>query len=103
SHDVAVMTIPFDATTRTIIDGRTNGFCKLVVDRESRQILGCHVVGDRAVEITQVAAVAINSGLTVDGLAEVPFSFPTYTGVLGRTAAGAARQLNLAPEWQSSQ
>ena len=33
SHDVVVTTIRFDETTRTIIDGRTTGFCKLIVDR----------------------------------------------------------------------
>jgi dihydrolipoamide dehydrogenase len=37
----------FDETARTIIDGQTAGFCKLIVDRESRAILGCHVVGER--------------------------------------------------------
>ena len=29
--------VHFDATTRTIIDGRTFGFCKLIVDREDAQ------------------------------------------------------------------
>ena len=55
--EVVVAKIGFDSTTRTIIDGRTFGFCKLIVDSKTRQILGCHVVGERAVEITQVAAV----------------------------------------------
>jgi hypothetical protein len=32
-HDVSVAVVHFDATTRTIIDGRPTGFCKLVVDR----------------------------------------------------------------------
>ena len=101
-HDVVVASIPFDSTTRTIIDGRTNGFCKLVVDRSTRRILGCHVVGERAVEITQVAAVAMNSGLPIDQLAHVPFSFPTYTGVLGRAAAKVARELNVASDPRAS-
>ena len=51
----------FRATTRTIIDGRTDGFCKLLVDRATRTILGCHVVGERAVEIVQVVAIAMSS------------------------------------------
>jgi dihydrolipoamide dehydrogenase len=56
-------------------------------------------VGERAVEITQVAAVAIASGMQVDDLAQVPLSFPTYAGVLGRVAAKVTRQLNLRPIW----
>jgi dihydrolipoamide dehydrogenase len=95
THDVVTAIINFNSTTRTIIDGRTFGFCKLIVDRETRQILGCHVVGERAVEITQVAAVAMSGNMRVDDLARVPLSFPTYAGVLGRVAATVSRQLNL--------
>ena len=94
-HEVVVGRIDFDSTTRTIIDGRTYGFCKLITDRGSRQILGCHVVGERAVEIIQLAAVAMAANMRVDELAQVPLSFPTYGGVLGRAAATVTRQLNL--------
>jgi len=93
--EVLVAKISFDSTTRTIIDGRTFGFCKLIVDSNTRQILGCHVVGERAVEITQIAAVSMAARMRVDDLAQVPLSFPTYAGVLGRAAAQASRTLNL--------
>ena len=100
SHDVLTALVRFDATTRTIIDGRTIGFCKLIADRPTHKILGCHVVGERAVEIAQVAALAIAAGMRVDELARVPLSYPTYAGILGRVAASAARQLNLQVTWQ---
>jgi pyruvate/2-oxoglutarate dehydrogenase complex dihydrolipoamide dehydrogenase (E3) component len=102
-HDVVTAVVRFDSTTRTIIDGRTAGFCKLIVDRATYKILGCHVVGERAVEITQVAAIAMAAGMRVDDLAQVPLSFPTYTGILGRVAASAARHLNLHVSWQAHQ
>jgi len=101
--EVVVTKTPFESTTRTIIDGRTNGFCKLIVDSQTRQILGCHVVGERAVEITQVAAVCMAARMPVDDLAQVPLSFPTYAGVLGLVAAQAARKLNLKVDWQAGQ
>jgi pyruvate/2-oxoglutarate dehydrogenase complex dihydrolipoamide dehydrogenase (E3) component len=97
-HDVAVAVARFDSAVRTIIDGRTTGFCKLIVERGSRQILGCHVVGERAVDIAQLAAIAMTAGMSVDALARVPLSFPTHAGILGRAAARAARELNLDPE-----
>ncbi len=100
SYDIVTARIDFDSTTRTIIDGRTYGFCKLIVDRETRLILGCHVVGERAVDITQVAAVAMAGKMRVDDLAQVPLSFPTYAGALGRVAAKITRQLNLTLNWQ---
>jgi pyruvate/2-oxoglutarate dehydrogenase complex dihydrolipoamide dehydrogenase (E3) component len=93
-REVVVGRVNFDETTRTIIDGRTNGFCKLVADRGTGAILGCHVVGERAVDIVQVAAIALLSGITVDGLARIPLSYPTYAGILARAAYRAARQID---------
>ncbi len=93
AHDVVVETVRFDQTTRTIIDGRTLGFCKLIADRATSRILGCHVVGERAVEITQAVAIAMAAGMRVDELARVPLSFPTYAGILGRVAYRAARAI----------
>jgi pyruvate/2-oxoglutarate dehydrogenase complex dihydrolipoamide dehydrogenase (E3) component len=103
THEVLVAVVRFDSTTRTIIDGRKVGFCKLIVDRTTGRMLGCHVVGERAVEITQVAAIAIAAKMRVDDLAHIPLSFPTYAGMLARVAASAARELNLKVGWQAHQ
>ena len=101
-HDIVTARLDLKTTTRTIIDGRTTGFCKLIAERTTRKILGCHVVGERAVEITQLAAVAMAGNMGVDDLAQVPLSFPTYGGVLGRVAAMVTRQLNLNLDWQGN-
>jgi dihydrolipoamide dehydrogenase len=93
AHDVVTAVVRFDSTTRTIIDGRTRGFCKLVADRATERVLGCHVVGERAVEIAQVASIVIASGMAVADIARAPLSFPTYAGILGRVAGDAARQI----------
>ena len=103
THDVEIAMIRFDSTTRTIIDGHKIGFCKLIVDRETHTILGCHVVGERAVEITQVAGIVIAAGMLVDELAQIPLSFPTHAGILARVAASAARKLNLKGKWEANQ
>lgn len=100
THDVVVEVMRFDATARTIIDGRTSGFCKLIVDRATCTILGCHVVGERAVEIVQVVAIAMAAGMRVDDMAGVPLSFPTYAGILGRAAYRAAQRLDLEVGWR---
>jgi dihydrolipoamide dehydrogenase len=56
----------------------------------------------RAVEITQIAAIAMTTGMRVDELAYVPLSFPTYAGILGRAAASVTRQLNRQDFWQTT-
>ena len=99
THDVVVGTEGFDSVPRPIIDGRPTGFCKLVADHETHTILGCHIVGERAVELAQLAALAVASGMKVEQLALVPFSFPTYANALGRAAVRAARQLDTRSRW----
>ena len=99
THDVATATIRFDSLPRPIIDGRPTGFCKLIIDRELHTILGCHVVGERAVELAQLAATAMASEMPVEQLALVPFSFPTYANALGRAAAAAAIELDHTGMW----
>ena len=102
-HDVVVAVVGFDSVPRPIIDGRRAGFCKLIVDRKSHTILGCHIVGERAVETAQVAGIAVASRMKVEDLAAIPLSFPTYTNVLSRAVFHAARQLNLEGMWEANQ
>lgn len=95
THDIVTTLVPFAAAVRPIIEGRTFGFCKLVVDRASCRIVGCHVVGERAVEIAQLAAVAMAADMRVDDLARIAVSFPTYAEVLVHAAILVAMELGL--------
>ena len=99
AHDVVVATERFDSLPRPIIDGRPTGFCKVIADRTSHTILGCHIVGERAGELAQLAAVAMAGQMKVEQLALVPFTFPTYANALGRAALRAARQLGAPDSW----
>ncbi len=94
AREVLVAIAYYKETTRPIIDGRTRGFCKLVIDPQTRALLGCHIVGERAVEVAQMAAIAMTAQLTVEGLARIPLSFPTYGNVLGRAALRGVRLLS---------
>jgi dihydrolipoamide dehydrogenase len=99
---VIVGRVDYACVTRPLIDGRGEGFCKLIVNAADGQILGCHLVGERAVDVVQIAAVAMAAGMAVDDLARVPLSFPTYAGVLGRAATNAAYQMKRGPAWRSA-
>jgi len=92
SGDAFSVSVPFDAVMRPIIDGRTGGLFKLVVERATQRILGAHIAGERAVELAQLAAVAMAGRLRVHELARLPLSLPTYAGILSRAAVEAARQ-----------
>ena len=99
NRPVVTSTVHFESVPRPIIDGRPTGFCKLIVDRERHTILGCHVVGERAVGLAQVAATAMAAEMTVEQIALVPFSFPTYANALGRAAIFAAVEVDRTGMW----
>ena len=101
--DVLTVTAHYSGMVRPIIDGRTVGFAKLIVDRQTHTIVGCHIVGERAVEIAQVAAVAMAGGTRVEDLARIPISFPTYTNLFSRATLMAARRLDVAGFWDAAE
>lgn len=93
AHVAVAVAVRFDTATRAIIDDRSEGFCKLVADRDTGRLLGCHVVGERAVDIVQVATVAIAARMKVDEFARIPLAFPTYAGIVGRAATMLTERL----------
>jgi dihydrolipoamide dehydrogenase len=62
------------------------GFVKLVVSRQTGQILGIHGVGVDGAQLANVAAMAVQGGLTPKALAQMTFAHPTQFEVLDRLA-----------------
>ena len=71
------------------IDAR-HGLFKIVFDRESRRVLGLHVVSRGAGDIVQGLALGLRLGATVDDLASMHHVFPTF-GEGVKAAAERAR------------
>ena len=101
-RDYAVAVLPYAELDRGVVDGHTEGFCKLLVDRLSRRILGAHIVGEQAVEVVQIVATAMRAGMPVEQLADVEFAYPTFTAIVGIAARRILRELGLvavSPRW----
>jgi pyruvate/2-oxoglutarate dehydrogenase complex dihydrolipoamide dehydrogenase (E3) component len=101
---VAVATVAYEDLDRAVLDGRTEGFCKLIAEHGSHRIVGAHVVGEQAVEVVQVAATAMAAGIRVEHLAEVDLAYPTFTAVVGLAARRLARELGavaMSPAWRA--
>lgn len=101
-HDCIVSTVPYADLDRAVIDGRTEGFCKLIVSRETHQILGAHVVGEQAVEIVHIVAALMQAHSTVVRLAQLEIAYPTFAAVVGLAARNVLRELGAIPasaEW----
>ena len=59
------------------IIGDKDGIVKLIFDQETRKLIGCHCLGDRASELVHIGQVMIALGGTVDTLIETVFNYPT--------------------------
>ena len=95
-YDCAVAVIRYDRLLRAVIDGHAEGFCKLIVERRHRYLLGAHVLGEYSAEVIQVAAVAMAANLRVEQLAELQLAFPTFTEALAMAAQRLVRELGVA-------
>jgi len=82
------------------IIGDKDGVIKLLFDRATRKLLGCHCMGDRASELVHIGQAMIMLGGTVDTLIEMVPNYPTLSemfkyaaydalGALGRTSPAA--------------
>jgi pyruvate/2-oxoglutarate dehydrogenase complex dihydrolipoamide dehydrogenase (E3) component len=101
-HDIVVGLASMVNLDRAVIDGYTDGFCKLIVDRDTQKVLGAHVVGEQAVEIVHLVAANMAADSTVENLASLELSYPTYVSIVGLAARRAVHYLGLmelSPEW----
>ena len=73
-------------TARGKIIGNEHGLLKLLVDRQSRFILGVHIIGESASEQVHVGQMLMMYSATVDVLAATVFNYPTLAQCY-RTAA----------------
>jgi pyruvate/2-oxoglutarate dehydrogenase complex dihydrolipoamide dehydrogenase (E3) component len=99
-----VAVVPYTDMDRAVIDGHTEGFCKLIVSQESHRILGAHIVGEQALEAIQLVAAGMAADMWVEQLAELELAYPTYTAVVGLAARRLLTELGvmpLAPEWRA--
>jgi pyruvate/2-oxoglutarate dehydrogenase complex dihydrolipoamide dehydrogenase (E3) component len=102
-YDIAVATVPLAATDRAVIDDHLTGFCKLIVDRATHQIIGAHMVGEQAMEVVHVVAAGMAGHMSIQGFATLEIAYPTFTSVIGLAARQIARELGLMPilhTWQ---
>ncbi len=80
----------FRANGKAQAMGDTDGLLKLIVDVDSRLILGCHVCGCHAADLVQEAALAMSAGVTVDNVASAIHAHPSLSEIL-HSAAAACR------------
>jgi len=77
-YDVDVVKHPLPAVTRAQYTRTKHGLYKIVFDRESRRVLGVHIVSRAASDIVGGLTPALKLGVTVDDLAFMHHIYPSF-------------------------
>lgn len=76
-YKAVVGKFPFAALGKSQAAIETEGFAQIVIDKETRAILGAQVVGHEASALVGQMGLAIQNEITVDGLTETIHAHPT--------------------------
>ena len=84
--DVRVGSFPFGVLGRAKMAGETEGFVKIVADRQYDEILGVHMIGPRSTELVAEAVLALRLECTVEELIHTIHAHPTMSEAVGEAA-----------------
>ena len=77
---------PFLANGRAKALNQTDGFVKILADKETDRVLGVHIIGPRAGDLIAEAAVAIEFGASSEDIARSSHAHPTLAEVVKEAA-----------------
>jgi len=80
-------TFPFNATTRSIINGLREGYVKIGINEENEVVFG-EVIGNKAEELINILTIIVNSKMRVESLVLMPFVHPSLSEAIVNAAKG---------------
>jgi len=87
--DVVVGTFPFGVLGRAKMAGETEGFVKIVAEKQHDELLGVHMIGLRSTELVAEAALALRLESTVEELIRTIHAHPTMSEAVAEAAHAA--------------
>jgi NAD(P) transhydrogenase len=76
------------------IIGDLNGILKLLFHRETRELLGVHIVGDGAVELVHIGQAVLSMKGTIDYFVNTVFNYPTLAECYKNAALDGINRLS---------
>lgn len=67
----------FRETSRGHIMGMESGILKMICERDTKKLLGVHIIGEGASELIHIGQAVLNLGGTIDYFVENSFNYPT--------------------------
>ena len=85
-YDVKVGKFPFQAVGKALVHGETDGFVKIIADKETDDLLGVHMVGPHVTDMISEAGLAKVLDATPWEIAESIHPHPTLAEAIGEAA-----------------
>ncbi len=73
------VTLPLDLVPKAHVVGDTRGLLKLVINADTKQILGVHIVAPHAADLIHEGVLAVKFKLTIDNIIDTVHVFPTLS------------------------
>ncbi len=91
-YETVVGEFPFQSSGRALSTGHTDGFLRIVGDADTGTVLGARVVGPEASELIAELALAVETGATIEAVAETVHTHPTLAEATMEAAENALDQ-----------
>jgi dihydrolipoamide dehydrogenase len=88
-HQVKIGKFPFAALGRAMANHDTDGFAKVIMDKDSGEVLGVHIVGQGGGDLISEAALAIEMGASAEDLGLTIHPHPTLSEAIMEAALSA--------------
>ncbi|MFE6373836.1 dihydrolipoyl dehydrogenase [Bacillus subtilis] len=88
-HNVKIGKFPFMAIGKALVYGESDGFVKIVVDRDTDDILGVHMIGPHVTDMISEAGLAKVLDATPWEVGQTIHSHPTLSEAIGEAALAA--------------
>ena len=87
-------TLEMSQVPRALANFDDRGFVKLVIDAESRVLIGAQILSPEAGEIIQTVALAIQQGMAVEQVARMLFPYLVYAEAIKLCAQTFSRDVS---------
>jgi dihydrolipoamide dehydrogenase len=88
-YNIKVGKFPMSPNAKATIEGHTLGFTKMIVDADTDDVLGVHIIGAHATELIAEAGLARFLNASVQEMATTIHPHPTVSEVIGEAAHDA--------------
>lgn len=85
-RNITVARFPWNASGRAVSMGVTDGFTKVIIEKDSQRVLGVGMVGRHAEALIAEGVLAVEMGAVAEDLALTIHPHPTLTETLGEAA-----------------